>query len=174
MLRQTALIVFAATASIWNVAVADERLVPLAISGNWIAMAHRQSITSRADVCMVANMKSGFAIRVDETTKQIRVIDDHWSLPSGATGTVTITIGDWHQVFDIDDNTSDSVNAEIDPDVLTDMLNWMDKATSMSVTVGKAKPFLVPLAGSTRATNAFMTCAGIKGHVGTPGSNPLE
>jgi len=110
----------------------------------------------------VANSAQGVAFRADENTVQLRVMDSRWSLPSNVEGSVSITIGVWSQFFEIDDNTSDSVNAEVAADVLTDLFAQMDKATSMSVTVGKAKPFQVSLAGSTKATNAFLTCAGIK------------
>jgi len=104
----------------------------------------------------------------------LRLIDSRWSLPPDVTGTVSITIGDWKKSFEIDGNTSDSVNAEVAKDVIPDLFARMDKASTMFVTVGKAKPFQVSLAGSTKATNAFLTCAGIKGHSQVPGSNPFE
>ena len=50
----------------------------------------------------------------------------------------------------------------------------MDAASAMIVTVGKAKPVTVSLIGSTKATNAFRTCAGINGNPKAPGSNPFE
>lgn len=50
----------------------------------------------------------------------------------------------------------------------------MDKAAAMAVTVGKAKPISVSLTGSSKAANAFRTCAGIEGGSGKGGENPFK
>lgn len=153
---------------------ADEQMVPLAVSGDWIALAHRESMIARPDVCAVINGQSGLAFRSDADGTQIRITDEHWTLPVNVEGSIAVSVGDWKTSFDIDDNTDTMVNAEVPADVVLPMFAAMDKAASMSITVGKAKPFPVSLAGSTRATNAFRTCAGIEGSPTTPGSNPFK
>ena len=62
----------------------------------------------------------------------------------------------------------------VDGDTALAMFAAMDKAEGMSVTIGKARLFQVSLNGSTRAINAFRTCAGINSNAKTPGSNPFE
>ncbi len=52
------------------------------------------------------------------------------------------------------------------------MFQAMDKAATMTLTVGKVKR-VVSLSGSTKSTNAFRTCAGFKGAPATSGSNPF-
>jgi hypothetical protein len=44
----------------------------------------------------------------------------------------------------------------------------------MTVTGGKAKSFSVSLAGSTKTTNVFRTCAGIKSDAPSGGDNPFK
>jgi hypothetical protein len=85
-----------------------------------------------------------------------------------------MTVGNWTQVFPIDDNTNNMVNAEVPQDSIGRMFAATDKSVSMSVVIGHAKPMLVSLSGSTRATNAFRTYAGIEGNVASPGSDPFQ
>jgi len=157
-----------------GVARADERLVPLAISGDWVALAHQTSITARPDVCLVSNPVNGVAFRAGFEGVQFRASNSGWSLPTAVHGTIVILIGDWTSSFEISDNTDTMVNVEVPNDIVLPMFSAMDKASVMTVTIGKAKPILVSLAGSTRATNAFRTCAGIGGTPKAPGANPFE
>jgi hypothetical protein len=157
----------------WH-AVADEMMVPIAQGGAWLTTAHRMSMTAKPDMCLTANFQSGIAFRSDENGIQVRIIDQKWSLPTGVDGAVTISIGSWKGVFEIDDNTDTMVNAEIENDDVIAMFAAMDTNASMSVGVGKAKPFTVSLVGSTKATNAFRTCAGLSSNSQTPGSNPFK
>jgi hypothetical protein len=85
-----------------------------------------------------------------------------------------ISVSDYTQTLPIDDNTASTVNAEMPDTVASDLFSKMDHASMMLVTVGKAKPINVSLAGSTRVTNAFRTCADIRGNSGSPGSNPFQ
>ncbi|HEY4041387.1 MAG TPA: hypothetical protein VGM32_06020 [Rhodopila sp.] len=130
-------------------------------------------MTARPDVCLAIN-SHGIAFRSNEDGVQLRVIDHRWSLPSGVTGSVTVGVGGWSQSFDIDDNTSEMVNAETPQDDLAEMFSRMDKATSMTIAVGKAKPLQVSLVGSTKATTAFRTCAGVTSNSASPESNPFK
>jgi hypothetical protein len=154
--------------------VADEQMVPLAVSGDWVAAAHQTSMTAAPDVCIVMNQESGVAFRAAIEGIEFRVANSTWSLPSNVQGSIFVAVGQWNATLQIVDNTDTMVGAEVDADTITPMFNAMDKATSMSVTVGKARPFSVSLAGSTRATNAFRTCAHIEGPVKAPGSNPFQ
>jgi hypothetical protein len=155
-------------------AFADEMVVPLAQSGEWMTSAHKASITARPDMCLTFSLNSGVAFRADANGDQIRVVDPKWSLPADVEGNVTISVGSWKGTFKIDDNTDTMVNAEIEKDDIIAMFVAMDTNASMSVTVGKAKPFVVSLVGSTKSTNAFRTCAGLKSNSPTPGSNPFQ
>lgn len=154
--------------------LANEEMVPLAVSGTWIAMAHQPSMTAQPDVCVAAERVTGFALRASAEGIQLRLVNPSWSLPASVQGDVTIAVGDWKHSFSIDDNTSTMVNAEVAPDLAIAMFAAMDKARDMLVTVGHAKPTTVSLSGSTRATNAFRTCADLPGNVKSPGSNPFE
>jgi hypothetical protein len=162
--------VLIATVMVTGLARADEQLTPLAISGSWAALAHQSSVIAPPDVCVVFDATSGVALHADVGGIQLRIANRDWSLPTGVIGTIVISVGGWSHSFEIDANT----NAEVPQDVIGPMFDAMDKSISMSVVVGKAKPIPVSLSGSTRATNAFRTCAGIKGNVASPGSNPFQ
>ena len=65
--------------------------------------------------------------------------------------------------------------AEIDLDAFHKLVAAMDKAGSMTVTVGKAGPVTVSLNGSTVVVRAFETCAGIPANTSAPkGANPFN
>jgi hypothetical protein len=153
---------------------ADEQLVPLAQSGEWVAMAHKISITSPPDVCIAFNPMAGIALREDGDTTQFRVTDKKWSLPTSVQGNVLIVIGDWKLTLTISANTEDSIAANMEQPEIATLLTNMDRAATMAVTVGKAKPIPVSLTGSSKAANAFRTCAGIEGGSGKGGENPFK
>ena len=153
---------------------ADEQVVPLAINGDWAAAEYRPSMITPPDVCLLTSGTGHIALRADSDAVQFRVVNDNWALPAHVSGDIAVTVGNWTTTLTIDDSTDTMVNAEIDKDVVVPMLNAMDKANSMSVTVGKAKSFQVSLAGSMRAANAFRTCARIPGATNASGANPFE
>jgi len=157
-----------------TLANADDHLMPIAQSGDWIAMAHKVSLTAPPDVCIAFNLSAGIALRADGNTIQLRVIDGKWSLPVSVQGSVLISIGDWKLPLEINDNTSDSISAALKPMEIFALLATMDKATTMTVTAGKAKPIPVSLTGSAKVANAFRTCAGIEGGSGKGGENPFK
>jgi hypothetical protein len=154
-------------------ALADEQIRPLAISGDWAAAAHAASMTAPPDVCLATNIASGFTVRSDEDGLQIRVTNRSWSLPANVTGIVEVDVGNFHKTFEIDDNTDNMVNAELPHDDAIALFSAMDNASSMSVTAGSGKPTTISLAGSTKATNAFRTCAGLNSAGSGGGSNPF-
>ena len=129
---------------------------------------------ARPDVCVVANMVSGVGLRGDRNGIELRASNQNWSLPSDVEGAVAIAVGTWSTSLEIVGNTGDSIAAMVDGDTALAMFAAMDKAEGMSVTIGKARLFQVSLNGSTRAINAFRTCAGINSNAKTPGSNPFE
>ena len=157
-----------------GVAMADEMMVPLVVSGDWAALAHRPTMLAAPDACMVGNFGKGLAFRADSETIELRMMDKKWSLPADIQGSIVVSVGAWKATLEIDSNTSNLVAAVIERDALGPMFAAMDKASSMTVTVGKAPPTVISLAGSTRATDAFRTCAGINSNSKTPGSNPVE
>ena len=163
-----------ATLGFAGLAMADEQMTPLAVSGNWVALAHQPSMIGPADVCLVAEATGGVALRASGGGIQLRIVNEKWSLPANVKGDIAMSVGNWKTTFEIDDNTNDMINAEVPPEIVDPMFAAMDKAASMSLAVGNAKPLLVSLSGSTRATNAFRTCAGLKGNVTSPGSNPFQ
>jgi hypothetical protein len=134
-------------------------------------MEHRASMVARPDVCVTANVERGIFFRADAESIEIRVADKRWSLPAGINGSVGLSVGDWKGSFDILSNTADMIIAEIDQADIVLMFAAMDKNSSMSVAVGKAKPFSVSLVSSTKATR---TCVGFKSNSPTPGSNPFQ
>ena len=158
-------------------AAADEQMRLLATSGRWIAVAHSPSMTATPDVCVVATTlptAEQFAIRADVASTEVRLFDEDWSLPAGLTGSLKIDVGAYHHEFNIDANTSTLVSTGVDHNELLLLFAAMDNAGSMSVTAGSAKPLVVSLAGSTKATNAFRTCAGIRSSGSGGGSNPFS
>lgn len=166
--------VMVATPGFAGMATADETMTRLAVSGDWVALAHRPSMTAAADVCILGDAASGVGVRVGVEGISLRVMNKNWSLPTGVKGQIAVSVGNWNAAFDIDDNSHNMISAEIAPDVIVPMFTAMDKGTSMSLQIGKEKPLVVSLSGSTRATNAFRTCAGIEGNAESPGSNPFE
>jgi hypothetical protein len=156
---------------------ADENIVPLAENGSWNAMAHHPSMLAPPDVCVATsqvNESQNFIFRASVTGNEIRLVDRRWTLPTGVEGTIKIAVGAWTGAFDVSANTADMVDAEISKEDLLAMLTAMDKSSTMTVIIGKTKPIGVSLSGSTTVTNAFLTCAGIKGGVKAPGANPFQ
>jgi hypothetical protein len=127
---------------------ADEQLVPLAINGEWVAVVHKVSITSPPDVCVAFNAAAGVALHADRDTVQFRVTNKKWSLPASVEGSVLIVIGEWNETLAISDNTEDTVSAEVTRAEILTLLTNMDKAATMTVTAGRAKPIPVSLTGS--------------------------
>ena len=153
---------------------ADEQTQILAESGNWGALAHSVSMTAPPDICLAVNPVSGLAFRSDEHKIELRVADKSWSLPAGIAGSMEISIGGWEDKLDIGWNTNDMIAARIPPEVIVSMFASMDKSTSMSIKIGNEKIRKISLSGSTKATNAFRTCAGIPSNSDIPGGNPFK
>jgi hypothetical protein len=151
-------------------------MIPLAESGDWIAMEHATSITAAPDLClaMTTDGARAFAFRAGMQDIEIRYSDDSWSLPAGVAGTLAIAVGSYRAALDISDNTSSMVTAVITQDQLQSMISAMDKASSMSVTAGNAAPVTVSLNGSNTATTALLTCAGITAPGEGGGANPFQ
>lgn len=153
---------------------ADEQLVPLAMSGDWAALAHKADITSPPDVCVLTNPVRQIAFRAASSGFEIRVTNENWSLPINVSGTIQMKVGDIAKSYDISANTDTMIVASISEAEILEIFGAMDKSSSMLVTVGKSKPFSVSLNGSSRATNAFRTCAGLAGNDKKGGENPFQ
>jgi hypothetical protein len=156
---------------------ADEQLTPLAQAGDWTAVAHRSSMLSPPDVCMAGNQinpSQALLFRVAAEGNEVRVADRRWTLPAEVKGTIKIVVGNWTKQFDVESNTDDMIDASVSQEDLLAMLHEMDNASNMTIIVGNTKPMMVSLVGSTTVTNAFLTCAGIKGDIKAPGGNPFE
>lgn len=155
-------------------AEADEHTQTLAVSGSWVAAAHSENMTTSPDVCIVFNPMQNVAFRSGTDGVEFRVINEKWSLPAEVKGSISIAVGQISKEFEIVENSDKWVAATIPEDMLLPLFAEMDKAATMAVIVGKAKPLSVSLAGSAKATNAFRTCAGIHSNAQTPGSNPFQ
>ena len=155
-------------------ALADEQIVPLAESGDWVAMEHKPSMMEPPDVCIAENTGETVLLRDDGTTLEVRSVDASWSLPNGVQGSLAISVNSNSYSFDIEYNTDSMVSANVDADKVSALLDDMAKAASLKLTVGKDTPISVPLNGSTKALNAFRTCAGIGGGGSGGGSNPFQ
>jgi hypothetical protein len=156
---------------------ADEGLVPLAHSGSWIAMAHHTSMVAPPDVCMIFNKISSsqmLLFRADEDETEIRVADEKWDLPADVAGTIKVSVGAWNGQFDVSHNSESRLDADLSKEDLLAMFAAMDKSATMTINVGKNKPMEISLSGSTKVTNAFLTCAGIKGGNNSHGTNPFQ
>ncbi len=154
-------------------AFADEQMTPLAVSGDWIAMAHSDSMTDPPDVCLAFNSDAGFAIRADDNDVEIRYQNASWSLPDNVTGVIDLKIQTDDFPLQISDNTNNQVTAVITDDQLSKIVADMNKAASMTVAAGSGPPTAVSLDGSNVAITAFLTCAGKDQPGSTGGSNPF-
>jgi hypothetical protein len=172
-LLRMALVPLFVTASTLPV-LSGEKLFSIAQRGDWITMEHRVNMAARPDVCIAVNTDEGVIFRIDDNRIEIRILDVGWSLPPNTNGSVGISVGDWKGAFDIFDNTAEMVIAEIKPNDIVPMFAAMDTSSSMIVAVGEAPAFPVSLMGSTKATNAFRTCAGRQDQSMAPGSDPFR
>jgi hypothetical protein len=173
-MRSALLLGLALIGLVTSPALADEQFVPLAESGDWVAMEHRPSMLDPPDVCLAANTKATVLLRDDGTTLEIRSTNQSWSLPNGVKGNLAIAVNNNSYSFDIDYNTDSMVSATVDPNKVSLLLDDMAKAASLKLTIGKDAPISVSLDGSTKALNAFRTCAGIGGGGSGGGSNPFQ
>ncbi len=154
--------------------LADEQIVPIAESGDWVAMEHRPSMMDPPDVCLAANTEATVLLRDDGTTLEVRSSNKSWSLPDGVQGNFAIAVNNNSYSFNIDYNTDSMVSATVDADKVSALLDDMAKAASLKLTIGKDAPISVSLDGSTKALNAFRTCAGIGGGGSGGGANPFQ
>ena len=149
-------------------------MTPLAVSGDWVAFAHRKSMVAAPDVCMALNEVQNVAFRASSEAIEFRVSDQKWSLPAHIDGTILVKVGDWTTSLGIIFNTDSMVSAIVDREVLLAMFAGMDKSSVMSITVGNSKPRSVSLIGSSKATNAFRTCVGLHSNDKKAGENPFN
>jgi hypothetical protein len=154
-------------------AQSEETRQILARSGTWFAMAHRPSGTSAPDLCAAADTASGLLFRTDQDGSTFRIMNEKWSLPSDIEGAVQVSIGDWSKSWVVTANTNNMVEMVIFPAEIVDMIDRMDKASSMTTVIGKDR-VTSSLSGSTVVTNAYRTCAGFKGSSALPGANPFR
>jgi hypothetical protein len=160
---------------------ADEQMEPLTESGDWMAAQHTASMTSAPDVCIAATTAvsggSGstvaFALRWSQDDIEIRYEDSGWSLPANEIGQITIEVGSYQNSMPAITYNNDTVAAILTRDQLEALISAMNKASSMSVIVGKDSPTQVSLNGSNNATTAFLTCAGITAPGEGGGGNPF-
>jgi hypothetical protein len=165
---------FMSSAFVCHQARADEQMDPLAEDGDWIALAHRTSETANVDLCMAADRSATLMLRSDGTTTELRSSNDTWSLPSGVQGTLKVNVSNDDYTFDISGNTDTVVTSIVDSTKLTNLLDDMEKADILQLTIGNNAPIIVSLSGSTKVINAFRTCAGIGGGAAGAGSNPFQ
>lgn len=168
--------VFIAPCVFANRALADEQVRPLAISGDWVALSHSESMLAAPDMCLAVQRGENisFVIRADENDVEIRLLDTHWSLPAGVTGKIHISVDKKSYDLDIGDNTSNMVMATISKETLQSLIGAMNNSGSMTVTPGDSAPQIVSLNGSNKVTTAFLTCAGIRAKGEGAGSDPFK
>jgi hypothetical protein len=131
-------------------------------------------MTDPPDICAASVINGAMMLRSDGTTVELRSSNDSWSLPDGVQGSISFTVSGNTYSFDIVSNTDTMVSADVDADKVQPILDDMAKASSLALTIGKAKPVSVSLSGSSKALNAFRTCAGIGGGAAGGGSNPFQ
>ena len=153
-------------------ALADEEMRPIAMSGEWVAMAHHASSISAPDMCVAVSVSKKAIIRADADEIEFRVVNEDWSLPAGVKGEIEVSVGGKPSVFDITSNTDTMVSATISREIAIQLLDDMSKASSMTVKTGKDKPSTVSLSGSNKVLSAFRTCASLRGSSGG-GANPF-
>lgn len=157
-----------------NFARADEQFTPLAVSGNWAAFVHRESMEDPPDFCGAGDTSDGLLFRADNNDIEIRYINNAWSLPADVTGNLKLAVDQNSYVLPITDNTNTMVIATITQDQLEKIVADMNKASSMQLTPGSGQPVTISLAGSNTAITAFLTCAGIAQPGNTGGANPFQ
>lgn len=156
-----------------SAAHADEQLRTTVTNGDWAAFEHHETMMSPADMCAASNFEGGFMLRHDSDGLEVRIIDKSWTLPTDVSGQVKITVGDFSAAYNIGSNTSEMVVSSVPETDYAGLFAAMDKGASMTVLVGKAKKS-ISLNGSTKVTNAFRTCSGLKGPSESPGANPFK
>ena len=153
---------------------ADESMTPLAESGDWVALAHREDLSSPPDFCVAMNAVEHFMLRSDQNDLEVRYSDHSWSLPADVIGDLKLAINGTSYVLPITANTNITVSATVSQDQLEQIVEDMNKATSISVTAGSARAAQISLTGSNPVVTAFLTCAGINQPGNTGGANPFQ
>jgi hypothetical protein len=103
----------------------------------------------------------------------VRSANTRGSLPDGVTGTIAIPVNGNDYSFGITDNTATLVGATVDPDKVAPLLDDIEGRT-LHLTIGKAAPIAVSLAGCTTVLNALRTCDGLIGSAPGGGSSPFQ
>ena len=158
-------------------AMAEEQSLMIAHSGSWVTFEHRPSGIALPNVCYTASIGQNITVFLRSGSNhdfEIRLANDAWSLPSHAAGEVSFKIGDWGVPLQAVSNGATMLDVYITEQFMETFIDHMDNGSSMSVTVGNSPAVRFSLAGSTRATNAFRTCAGLTGNAPIPGGNPFN
>lgn len=158
-------------------ALADDGLTPLAADGDWLAVSHAQSVEDPPDICLASSISAyGFFLRVDDQGDiDLRLSDESWSLPADVTGDIKLKVNGHSYSYEIQNNTSQMVDAPLTLDQLTTLVADLEAANSLEVVAGSSQPKTIPLDGSKSVLTAFMTCAGIPNpSSNTGGSNPFS
>lgn len=155
-------------------AAADEQMRLLTQSGAWVTMAHSETMLSHPDMCLTMNTQNSVAFRAAEEGVELRVMNENWTLPMHVSGDIHVAVGKISRDVHITSNTDSMVSGSIDSNDVEPLFGEMDKQATMTLIVGKSKPLIVSLSGSTVATNAFRTCAGIHGAPVPNSNNPFN
>lgn len=175
-MRSTFLIAVFAAVSVAGHACASGQITPITLDGDWAAFEHSPSMTDSPDLCIAMNANAGFFIRIDDSGDiEFRLTNDSWSLPTGVTGELKFAVNSHNYSFDITDNTSNMVSADISQAQLMPVVTDMEEADSMQIIAGSSAPVSVSLDGSNQVLTALLTCSGISApSSNTGGENPFS
>lgn len=151
-----------------------EQMRPLAVNGDWVAMAHVDTLIDPPDVCLAMEPNANFFIRATKTSTEFRFANYSWSLPADVTGTLELDVNGNKYPLDVTGNTNTMVSASVKKTEFLKIIGDMNKASAMSVTAGNSAPVRVPLDGSNTVMSAFLTCSNIRDPRRVGGTNPFQ
>lgn len=146
------------------------------VSGNWMSVRSTDETGSR--ICIGASLPV-LGFRASPQGLEIRVTNDAWSMSADVNGDVLFKVGDVTKTISMSPVSGSTLTGLVQSADLAALLDAMDKAPVMRISVGKAKPIAVSLSGSTRAMNDFRTCSSVRGYgdlggKAVAGGNPFQ
>lgn len=149
-------------------AKARDTLSQIMAQGDWHADLGRSIETGAPDECIATTLQGGFNFvflsGADERLSEVEVVISHptWAFTPGAAGNIDINIQGYivsFRAYELD--FPSPLVGKISSDTFRRLTDAMTRASSMTVTVGKAAPIALSLTGSTAVMRAFETCSGM-------------
>ncbi|BCI67102.1 hypothetical protein AA0242T_1498 [Acetobacter aceti NRIC 0242] len=129
---------------------------PERMDGAWVALHHSSDGGEHVDACILK--ASGPTLQFRATGKELSIQVADESASSGQSLPVTLTAGSFTRTFPMTSAETGALSAPVESDSLLDTLEAFKKAPTLTIRIGSTDSDPIPLEGSSRTLDAFVSC----------------